>query len=265
MLPAALIRALGCYLQRGIMHKYGTLKYIALFDILGFKATVEDNLLVHVVREFEGLLTSADFYLDRIIRGYGWRGSSLVSYTVFSDTIIVSTHDISLRAFYTLVKFCQILMGRSFYSCLPLRGAITKGNVFIRDKITVGMPIIRAYQMEQAQDWVGCWVDEECVTSTEAEIEAAAASENIGWKRALLKYNIPLKSGATNQHWALNWIPFLNTHNDDLDGEINRSFMTHYRQTEVSEEIKRKVANTKKFIEYAYPIVYPDKRITLKY
>lgn len=234
-------------------------RYVALFDILGFKTIVGNNLLDRVVQIFGEFLKDAEGY-QIFATVLGPESRQLISFKVFSDTIFVYSHDDSIEAFQRLVKFCQFLVGNSFNKGLLLRGAITKGEVVIRDDIFIGKPIVRAYQMEQEQDWVGCWIDDVCVSDEKPKYRSLI------WDYAFIQYDIPLKSGVVEQHWALNWVwaVALPTKKKEIDSEINRRFTILSQQTGMTWDVKRKIANTKMFIEYAYHRMNPEERKSLK-
>jgi len=170
-------------------------RYIALFDILGFKQIVESNALDEVVKTFAKFVIGASMTRSFVTHVYE---PAEISFRLFSDTILVHSRDDSKEAFLNMVRFSQALVGMMFQDGILLRGAITKGPVFISDDVFIGTPIVRAYQMEQEQEWVGCWLEDSCIDSINSEYMAKLAND-------IVEYHIPLKTGGVKTRLALNW------------------------------------------------------------
>jgi hypothetical protein len=128
---------------------------------------------------------------------------------------------------------------------IPLRGAITKGDVFIEKDVFVGKAIVDAYLMEQQQEWVGCWVADDCVSEPVAAAAATVLSN------ALVQYRIPLKSGRVRSRWAVNWASLLMLRNEDLEvGVRSRFFLDDPTSQDAPWEVERKIRNTLAFLQH---------------
>lgn len=126
--------------------------YIGVFDILGFKRRI-DNADNEVLRD---ILTEklADLFevLESDITEHGE-----LTFTVFSDTFVVHTPDSVGSSYGWFLRQCKNLIERSIHVRLPLRGAISSGQVFTSDNppIIIGKPFIEAYEYCEDQNWIG--------------------------------------------------------------------------------------------------------------
>jgi hypothetical protein len=166
---------------------------------------------------------------------------SPISYALFSDTVLLYSSDDSQQAFEFMILAAQSLLGINLSYGLPLRGAITKGDVFVENDVFIGKAIVDAYLMEQQQDWAGCWVADDCVSDP----VKAANPEFVS--HALTQYKIPLKSGPVRLNWAVIWGVIL--HNQDLETGIRtRFFQRNPTNQAVSWDVERKFRNTLAFL-----------------
>jgi hypothetical protein len=122
--------------------------YVAFLDILGFTAIVASETPERI-----------DRYLDFLKAIFERDGSRFVDYVVFSDSIIITTHDDTDASLQELLKRCSALFGGLLVQGIPVRGAISHGS-FITSKtqsgtFVAGRAIIEAYQFEEKQNWVG--------------------------------------------------------------------------------------------------------------
>src|SRR5437016_4652190 len=93
--------------------------FVALLDVLGFSALVSGG-------DEGGRLK---IYLDCIRDTFAPSGSaSPLEYVVFSDTIVITTHDDSESSFLQLLQKCSALFGRMLVRDIALRGAIAHGS-----------------------------------------------------------------------------------------------------------------------------------------
>jgi hypothetical protein len=171
-------------------------RYIGIFDILGFKDLIESNSLEAVVERSRRFVTLANGALS--IPDCG-DGPDRLSVRVFQDTVIVTSRTTKPDDFECMAQYCCGLMGFAFLEDVLLRGALTFGEAYLDDQMVIGKGIVRAYQMEQLQDWVGCWIDEKCVDGLPQELRDELQ------EYLLVRYRVPLKSGPMLEAWALNW------------------------------------------------------------
>ena len=78
----------------------------------------------------------------------------ITNFKLISDTIVATT-DESPAGLEKLVKFSKILLEEGLALKLPLRGAISFGEVRWTDHIIFGKAVIDAYQLASNQNWLG--------------------------------------------------------------------------------------------------------------
>ncbi len=69
----------------------------------------------------------------------------------------------------------------------------------VAENIEVGMPIIDAYKREKAQDWIGCWIADDC-------LDRISNRKSYFDQKEIVRYEIPLKCGIVQKWCALNWL-----------------------------------------------------------
>jgi len=175
-------------------------RFIAIFDILGFKKLVEQKTLDEIHSLMQDLFTSSrtgtEITSEVTIRspvGVSTTTNPLVrlNYFIFSDTILVwkdidddqitvtqieGTNDqnVNIRlppGFNIFNEFCigiNRLIEEAMLRKIPLRGGIAFGECIIsidaqgRNHEIIGQPIVDAYLVEEAQDWVGVAFHSSC-------------------------------------------------------------------------------------------------------
>ncbi|MCK9631367.1 MAG: hypothetical protein M0R30_06960 [Methanoregula sp.] len=73
---------------------------------------------------------------------------------LISDTIVATT-DETFQGLEKLIKFSKILLEEGLRTKLPLRGAISRGEVKWTEQIVFGKAVIEAYQLASNQNWLG--------------------------------------------------------------------------------------------------------------
>ena len=211
-------------------------KYVGCFDILGFKSIVETAELEWVVEIFE-LVTKKIFSSSQYSLAWGREPS--IKYRIFSDTVFFWTEDMSEDSFFELVIFSSHLIGSCLNTGICLRGALAKGELHASDEILVGKAIIKAYQMEQLQQWAGCWVDPELVSDEMLKKEVERCTP-----KYLMKYDIPTKNGVVKDQYVINWssISLASSlfQNNSMEESVNQAFHWVSDYTDKSVEEKKK-------------------------
>ncbi|MEY1640583.1 hypothetical protein [Tenuifilum osseticum] len=116
-----------------------------------------------------------------------------------------------------------------------------------------GKSIVDSFNFEKDQQWSGCIIDDKLIEfykslyidSKDSEIARLEYLEKSG---ILIKYNVPLKSKVNMMHYAIDW-PKGNKTNPTED-TIKTAFMKHNKSID-SEEVKIKIENTIKFLNYS--------------
>jgi hypothetical protein len=220
--------------------------FVALFDILGFESLVRNKALDSVFNIYSIVKKKTDKNIGEINKVLALNNYKIkITSRVFSDTIFFYTSDIKGqnqkivdKTFEALMGACYFLLKNACRFYLPLRGAITIGELMVSGDVEVGASIIDAYKREKAQDWIGCWIADEC-------LDRISNSESYFNKKEIVRYEIPLKCGIVQKLYALNWLshePF----RDNFD-----KILGHMASKAKNEwEVKRKYMNTHMFIDF---------------
>jgi hypothetical protein len=170
--------------------------FVALFDILGFQSMVEHNELEDIVLTYERFHDSIPIQMAN-----AFAGDSLLRARNYSDTILLYTTEVSDRSFRVLLMSLNHLFMMAAAQEVPIRGAITVGDFYASDDGEIGKPIIDAYRNEKKQEWLGCWIAEECISRLSRE-----AIEELTTQYQIVRYHIPFKEGQVKELYALNWM-----------------------------------------------------------
>ncbi|WP_296675090.1 hypothetical protein [Novosphingobium sp.] len=146
--------------------------FVALFDIVGFKAMRQKLGTAGLMQKFERsalpmIQYSAAGKFKHEIRGErqfsvpDFDVSSL-GYRVFSDTVIYWTQDDTLLSFLKIVFASSQLIASGFGSNAPYRGAIGHGDFLLRGEIILGEALEDAYLWEASQAWAGVSLTPKC-------------------------------------------------------------------------------------------------------
>jgi len=169
---------------------------VALFDILGFGELVKNNDLAKVFEtykkykgDFEENFHAINCLLER----------DVIRFQLFSDTFLIYTTGVRDDDFVALLVACEYLFIAAIENNLPIRGAITVGDLIIGDDVVFGKPIVDAYEMEQKQRWIGCWISDDCMRRVG---DRAGHLE----RKSIVKYDIPLKNNKVEDGYVFNWV-----------------------------------------------------------
>ena len=230
-------------------------RYVAFFDILGFKNWVktEGSRKVFVyIRGFMNLMirasmpksvVNADMSVDL--------ETSIISYINFSDSIVFYSLDDSYEAFRSMLKVCAEFM--NVIICGPtraLRGALSHGEFYAdpENNAYVGQALIDAIELEKKQDWLG--------VSLHSSIEGSAnfIRAQKEFPRLIVQSLVPLK-GSSNKPFCLNWIDkdvIVASFNvlKSLCGCLNIGLNALKDDPVNTGKLKVRISNTREFIEH---------------
>ncbi|PHO06810.1 hypothetical protein BFT35_08990 [Thermoanaerobacterium thermosaccharolyticum] len=176
------------------------MRYVAFLDILGFK---------NIINNFNGHINELGNILNSKFRAAIYAGltekevdinvieknvqsielSPMIDFYQFSDSIIIYTDNDDIDRLEKIIRSLNILMARSILEGFPLRGALSKGDMFIKPPIIIGEPFISAYKLEEQQEWAGIIIDNRCFTN-EFEIKLLELLEQ---EKLLVKTYVPIK------------------------------------------------------------------------
>ena len=248
--------------------------YIALFDILGFKQTIKDLSLEELKQimgnEFTEILDVCITYKSHKDKDVdvenSWKehiklGNKECSFIRFSDTILFYIEEESLLSFLHILLTSARLVSLMFLNGLPIRGAITKGELYVDDSnsLILGEGLIRALDLEKEQQWAGAIIDSERINIphdlTDEPSSYGKQWSIIGKSEHLLKYEAPLKNKilSTKKVWCLGWPTLLSKM---PESELIECFSSYYPLSDktikknLSPDAKEKLENTLKFFNY---------------
>ncbi len=182
--------------------------FVGLLDILGYSDIVKNSeALESVWKTYSEIKSSASFIkanLESLLE------REIINVDTFSDTFLLYTSDYSNKGqkdidelFNAMLGVCDALFHSANSNGIPIRGAITAGEIIIDKGIHIGKPIVDAYEMEQNQDWIGCWISDDAIARISKELIERHMNGNL-----ILKYEIPFKSGEIRECCVFNWVNF---------------------------------------------------------
>jgi len=219
--------------------------FVALFDILGFSNLLKNNELDKVAetyikakRDFEDYVSHINALLQK----------DAVTFRIFSDTFLIYTSEISDTSFQALLAACDFLFLAALENELPIRGATAIGELIVSNGIEIGKPIVEAYENENKQDWIGCWITDQCMARINKEKHLTG--------KDIVEYEIPLKDGEVKKMYAFNWIKsltkkiMLEKRKKDFNTDEIKKEIKFFRKQPSDWKVKRIYDNTNKFIDF---------------
>lgn len=128
----------------------GRRRWIAYLDLLGVKNLIRNGQLENVVTIYESALAD----LEKIVSPKVVHGIHSIW---FSDTFIIYANDDTSKSFAWLEQATRFFFDKLILSAVPVRGAISIGELYINRKIgvIVGEALVSAYEYGEAQNWIG--------------------------------------------------------------------------------------------------------------
>lgn len=189
--------------------------FIALFDILGFRGHLRHERLEAVVERMRSL----DEIVTHSSRLPVARGQEQIEgafyaeinreetcrWIRFSDTILLYAEETEQALPHLILNSLQLL-GWSFRFGIPMRGAVTRGELYVSEdrSIFVGEGLIRAHDLQQSQDWAGAILDPEKQRIGEEQIPPRLRKILLD-EGALFEYPAPMKQGLVVPYFCLGW------------------------------------------------------------
>lgn len=227
-------------------------KFIAFFDVLGFKNLVDKNSHETLMNIYEGALydtvvqisqTGIDLYKDD---STAVKSLENIKKYIISDSIILIQNDFSHRGFFFLILQCRVLLTVCMNEGIPLRGAISLGPVSILENFgttIVGKGLTNAYMLESIQNWSGAIIDDSCFQihpGDEAFLEIMNNHDN----PLVVDYEVPTKNSEIRKYRVINW-----TSERESFKTIEKSFTQHGKEIN-SEKEKSIISNTIDFVKF---------------
>jgi hypothetical protein len=171
-----------------------------MFDIVGFQGLLDSLGL-------DGVLARVGELEGHLRLNFRWEAR----FVMFSDTVLLYSHPLpaggnDIREWArqehidTFLRWCSLLQALSLIAELPMRGGVALGECALapsRGRL-VGQPIVDAYLLSEAQDWIGVALHESCIPHL-LRYEPSYAGMTVRTK-------IPLKGQtAVRDGWTLDW------------------------------------------------------------
>lgn len=189
--------------------------FVALLDVLGFREHVSTLPLRELAAKVGRIVPRAERVgVERI---------------QFSDSVLLyteGTDDPTL--FLRVVAEAADMIGENARRGILMRGAVTSGSFYRpSEQVFVGKAVVRAYELEQAQDWAGGIVDPDLLKQP-ALAQALADLRNTSY---LIDYDAPIKGGTVGSLACLGWpwaygqesLPELETKTWDARRKVNNA------------------------------------------
>ena len=225
-------------------------RYVAFVDILGFSHLVSIEPLPVIAQKISRLIKHANSIT--IYRGGGGKpfGRYITQHMHFSDSIlfwsapVVTEKDAFVEGtgfsmFIGILIACAATLEK-----IPLRAGVAFGQIYadIRNRIIVGQPVVDAYRLEQAQEWIG------------GAFHASVDPKSILGNGQAVRYPVPLKAETQERtvlalDWVCSQIGQVKTRAEGGRREDLLEWIAE-RITEASSlNIRDKYSNTKTFFE----------------
>lgn len=243
--------------------------FVAVFDILGYKSLIENNLLIKtasLVSEFIEkipLLTKkslASKFEEEKFAKVDDTINDLLKTFIISDTIVVclpfdfdKIHDDFYKKATTMYFFSYIasLLRLSCDEGLPMRGGVDHGEFYTTFKSIAGKPFLNAFNLSEDLEFVGCALTDKAVS----ELSKIALIDKKGglYNNLLFEYLAPLKNKREEKHYLLHWFyPYKDSgiaNPTDVKQYLVDSFHAHAK--DVSRNVYPKIENTEIILRYA--------------
>lgn len=182
-------------------------KFIAFFDVLGYRSFINNNEIIRVIEKMDDLIAGLQFSTH-----ISQENVKLLEYIIFSDSVVFYTHDFSSTSFYRLIHVSKIFIYAALVLGLPVRGSVSMGEFHVKENLFFGKALVEAYENGEDQNWSGAFINDRCLNYVaENYPQTLSKLENKGY---LLKYDVPCKSGIKKDKFVINWA------NEDLTGQL---------------------------------------------
>jgi hypothetical protein len=254
------------------------MKYIAFFDILGFKDLVFNNDHKSLETIYEHFSNAAHLSLANFQTQEGQiadnsiakvdMSKATVNSLIVSDSVIFWTDGESPNDFIEIVHASQLMLAVSFKIGVPVRGGISFGDFTFSENQTdspqknvltscFGKALVDAYSLEALQEWSGCIVSKSALKqfSTQVEYYQKMTTEklvdldSLKNYKMLVEYDAPLKRALDN-YLVVNYLNHSDIDMGFTEHRIRSSFGA-FSKTTTHESVKTKIENTVAFYKYA--------------
>lgn len=221
-------------------------RFVAYFDIMGFKNMIKINSTNDIYTKFKDLL-------DGIKKRFNTH--KLLAYSAFSDLIVVITEDDSGQSFTQLSDAALILMQDTFFNYKwGMSGCIAKGEITY-DKVRnifLGQPIVDAYLTSEDIDYYGVIVHQSAHEDVRKYINRKRkAHKNSHLENLFKEERVYFKSGFYSEY-HLRWFDFdrVKKYNPQESSKLVISNLNDMLN-KIHGRARRYIENTKDIINYS--------------
>jgi hypothetical protein len=230
---------------------------LAFFDILGYRSFILHSSIQQSARIVETILLPMPSVVRKTVidkhRDFDrpWAKElekHMGKPVIISDSIVLDfSIDPSLEGgiqvqWLVFIEACCYLQRQMFDKGLPLRGAISYGEYYIREGCFVGKPVVEAYDVGNKLDLVGCGL----TLQAEKELPQGLVGGYDAFAGLLTNYGAPLKGCKPQNMKLLNWAfpggTLLEPFGEDIRSRVIEAFLKH--EKEISSDVYDKVNNT---------------------
>jgi len=216
--------------------------YLAFFDVQGFSEKLNYDKLHDFVDDYRAFIYNAtnpnaeiagfldlktgkkimfDFEQSQLRR-------SQLHYTIFSDSIILCTDDLSEDSFELILDWVMMIFTTALRNQFPLKGAIDYGEYFFdqEENVIIGKPLVNAYRWAEALTMVGVVISQNC----QAYLQAEGHLDSISNQR-LISDQTEIRDYGSEDRLYLNWAGELTLGRRMNKLQFNRLFQWPYGET----------------------------------
>ncbi|MCP4711244.1 MAG: FRG domain-containing protein [Planctomycetes bacterium] len=169
------------YMDNKLDHK----RYVAHFDMLGFKSVIARDL-----DEAWGALCDLRSSMDKILRmaigdiSTGQVIADRIRAHIFSDSILIFTLSNKPEDLKAILILSSQLFSKSLESCVPLRGGISVGKFYFNEDLNLfcGTPFVQAYQIAESAQWSGIVVHDSVAKNYFKEPSRLTSCDSPEWR-----------------------------------------------------------------------------------
>ncbi len=227
-------------------------RFVAFFDIMGFKDFVYRNSHENVLRRMNYISSKINEIKNEIIDSSGSvsiSDSKIHEYDdslseifpiMFSDSILFVSNDNSFNSALKIVSHSASFIAKLLAFGIPVKGALAYGEFSaIKSKsIYFGQPVIDAFELQEDLQMYGVVLHH----TIEDELASKKWLYIIEAEDLLFRYKTPMKSGKIS-HYSLNWIEPFNQEPNNLDNTME------YMYYQASGYPRKYIDNTVEFID----------------
>ena len=258
-------------------------RFIAFFDILGFKNLVTGLKMDIIIERMNELVDIINLSIKNPIRGKNDELPSdekLLNYIQFSDSVVFYTEGLSANEFSRLLYVSKVFIYFSLLRGLPMRGCISHGEFYVNNNIFFGKTLIDAYENGESQNWAGAYVLDNTIQYVrELYPDTFKFCTEKGF---LLKYKVPFKLRDNDEKYVINWANYrfiqkelkikyegriaagfmlkdiINSHDNSKIKETNKHGMVSLDYSRYPQDVRDKINNTIDFFNIAKDINIAD-------